>query len=101
MESTYLIFELDFTLVLTYLCTKFGVNRIGIATSSVHTYTHAHKYIHTTYKKSFQPRDRWRYMTPMLLGLFVNKLQPKVGLAGYDILFAYFVVEAKSKNAIK
>ena len=38
-------------------------------------------------------------MTPMSLGLFVKKLQPKVGLAGYDILFAYFVVEVKSKMA--
>ena len=36
-------------------------------------------------------------MTPMPLGLFVKKLQPKVGLGRYDILFAYFVVEAKSK----
>ena len=31
-------------------------------------------------------------------GTFVEKLQPKVGLGGYDILFAYFVVEAKSKK---
>ena len=38
-------------------------------------------------------------MTPMLLGLFVKKLQPKVGLVGYDILFAYFEVEAKSKKS--
>ena len=37
-------------------------------------------------------------MTPMPLGLFVKKLQPKVGLGGYDIFFAYFVVEAKSKT---
>ena len=37
-------------------------------------------------------------MTPMPLGLFVEKLQPKFGL--YEILFAYFVVEAKSKNDI-
>ena len=36
-------------------------------------------------------------MIRMPLGLFVKKLQPKVGLAGYDILFAYFVVEVKSK----
>ena len=40
-------------------------------------------------------------MTPMPLGLFVKKLQPKVGLAGYDILFAYLVVEAKSKTTDK
>ena len=39
-------------------------------------------------------------MTPRSLRLFVKKLQPKVGLGGYDILFAYFVVEAKSKNHI-
>ena len=43
-------------------------------------------------------------MTPMPLELFVKKLQPKVGLGGYDIprdiLFAYFVVEAKSKTEI-
>ena len=37
-------------------------------------------------------------MTPMPLGLFLKKLLPKVGLAGYDILFIYFVVEAKNKN---
>ena len=37
-------------------------------------------------------------MAPMPLGLFVKKWQPKVGIAEYDILFAYFVVEAKSKN---
>ena len=36
-------------------------------------------------------------MTPMSLGLFVKKLQSQVGLGGYEILFAYFVVEAKSK----
>ena len=44
-------------------------------------------------------------MTPRSLGLFVKKLQPKVGLGRYDILFAYFVVEAKSKmhgkNAVR
>ena len=39
-------------------------------------------------------------MTPMPLGLFVEKLQPKVDLAGNDILFTYFVVEANSKKAI-
>ena len=33
----------------------------------------------------------------MPLGLFVKKLLPKFGLGGYDILFAYFIVEAKSK----
>ena len=35
-------------------------------------------------------------MTPMSLGLFIKKLQPKVASRGYDILFAYIVVEAKS-----
>ena len=39
-------------------------------------------------------------MTPMPLGFFVMKLQPKVCLAEYDILFACFVVEAKSKIII-
>ena len=33
----------------------------------------------------------------MPLGLSVEKWQPKVGLAKYDIFAAYFVVEAKSK----
>ena len=33
----------------------------------------------------------------MPLGLFVKELQSKVGLAGYDILFVYFVVKAKTK----
>ena len=37
-------------------------------------------------------------MTAILLRLFIKKCQLKVGLAGYDILFAYFVVEVKSKN---
>ena len=40
-------------------------------------------------------------MIPMPLGLFVEKLQPKVGLGRYDILFAYFVVEAKHKTTGK
>ena len=40
-------------------------------------------------------------MTPRSLGLFVKKLQPKVGLGRYDILFAYFVVEAKSKTVLE
>ena len=40
-------------------------------------------------------------MTPMsLIGLFLKKLQPKVGLPGYDILFAYFIVEAKSQKTV-
>ena len=37
-------------------------------------------------------------MTAMPLELFVKELQLKIGLAGYDILFAYFVVEAKAKR---
>ena len=36
----------------------------------------------------------------MPVGLFVKKLKPKVCLAGYDILFAYFIVGAKSKNIV-
>ena len=62
-----------------------------ITQTNIHTYAH-------TYRKSFQPRDQWRTMTPMPLGLFFKKIPPKVGLGGYDIIFAYFVVEAKSKN---
>ena len=34
----------------------------------------------------------------MHLGLFVKKLQPKAGLAGYDILFAFFVIDRSEKN---
>ena len=37
-------------------------------------------------------------MTPIPLGLFVKRLQSEVDLAEYDILFAYFVVEAESKK---
>ena len=47
--------------------------------TQIHTYTHTHR-------KKIQPRHRWRNMNPMPLGLFVRKLQPKVGLGGYDIL---------------
>ena len=36
-------------------------------------------------------------MSPTPLIPFVKKWQPKVGLAGYDILFTYFKVEVKSK----
>ena len=39
-------------------------------------------------------------MTTRSLELFVKKVQPKVGLVGNDILFAYFVVEVKSKTSI-
>ena len=35
-------------------------------------------------------------MTPMPLSFFVEKWKSKVALAGYDILFAYFVVEGKN-----
>ena len=35
-------------------------------------------------------------MTPMTFGLFVKKRQPKDGLVGYDILFAYFKKSFKS-----
>ena len=51
MRPTYHIFELDFTLELSYLCTKFCINQIEIATSSVHTYTHTHA--HTYIQKIF------------------------------------------------
>ena len=95
MGPTYSIFELDLTFELSYLYIKFGVNRIEIAISSVHTHeqTHTRIYVQTythTYRKSFQPRDRWRSMTPRHLGLFVIKLQSKVCLSGYDIPFAYY-----------
>ena len=59
----------------------------------IYTHTHTHTHTHSL----FQPRDRWRNITPMPLGLFIKDWQTKVGLAGYDILFAYFVVRAKSK----
>ena len=45
---------------------------------------HTDTYIHT-HRKSFQLKDRWRNITSMPLGLFVEKLQPKVGIAGCDI----------------
>ena len=47
MEPTKSIFELNLTIYYTYLCTKFGVNRIEIATSSVDTYTHTRTDTHT------------------------------------------------------
>ena len=69
MEPTKSIFELNLTIYYTYLCTKFGVNRIEIATSRVDTYTyththtraqththahrHTHTYIHTHIQKIF------------------------------------------------
>ena len=43
----------------------------------------------------------WRNVTSSPLELFVQKWQPKVGLVGYDIPFAYLVVEAKSKTTGK
>ena len=97
MEPIKPIFELNLTLDLSYLFTEFGANRIEIATCKVITYihTHTHTYIHT-YRKSFHLRNRCRNISPIPPGLFVKKLQSKVDLAGYDILFAYFVVEAKS-----
>ena len=51
-----------------------------------------------TYIESFQPRDWWRSMTHRSLGLFVQEWQPKICLAGYDILFAFFIAEVKSKK---
>ena len=46
MRHTYSIFELNFTLDLSYLYIKFRVNLIEIATSSVYTHTHTHILIH-------------------------------------------------------
>ena len=69
--------------------TNFDVNQIEIATSSVYTHTHAH--IH---RENLSSRE----IGEGTLGLFVKNLQPKVDFWRYDILFAYFVVEAKSKN---
>ena len=37
MGPTYPIFELNLALDLCYQCTKFGTNRIQIATSNIHT----------------------------------------------------------------
>ena len=37
-------------------------------------------------------------MTFMPLGLFIKKWQSKVSLAGYDILFTYFELDAKSER---
>ena len=76
----------------------------------LYTYTHiyiqtyTHKYINThTYKRTlihteFFPTVGSRNIAPWTLGLFVKKWLSKVDLAGYDILFAYSVVEAKSKK---
>ena len=36
-------------------------------------------------------------VTHASIGLFVEKLQSVFGLAGYDILFAYFAVEVKKQ----
>ena len=47
MGPTKSIFELNFPIYYTYLCTKFGINRIEIATSSVDTYIQTHKHTHT------------------------------------------------------
>ena len=49
----------------------------------LHSYIHTHTHIHTYIQKIFQA---------------AKKLQPKVGLAGYGILFAHFIVEAKSRK---
>ena len=68
----------------------------------IHIYTHTYIYTYTyTCRKPFQLRDRWRNITPMPLGLFDEKLQPKVCLAWYDILFAYFILEVKSKTVLE
>ena len=96
MEPTLPIFELDlsFLLDLPVYPILFQSDR-NYDLYTPYTYiptranTHTYTYIH---KKSFQSRDRWRNMTPMPLGLFVQKLQPNVG-------FAYFVVEAKGKTS--
>ena len=72
-----------------YLCTKFGGNWIEIATCRAVTQTHTHTHTHTqTHTNTHTQRN----MTPRSLGLIVKNWQPKVGLAGYDILFANFVV---------
>ena len=46
MGPTYPIFDLDLTLDLSYVFTKFGVNQIKIASRIVITHTHTHTHIH-------------------------------------------------------
>ena len=66
-------------------------------TSSVDTYTQAHAHVHT----HIYIHIGGEVFLQVPCGLFVKKLQPKVDLAGYDIFFAYFVVEAITKNRLK
>ena len=47
---------------------------------------------------NFQLRYQWSNMTPRLISLIVWKGQSKVGLAGYNKLFAYIVVEVKNRR---
>ena len=51
MGPTYPIFELILTINLSYLYTKFGINRMKIAT---HIHIHIHAHLHT----ENEPRDR-------------------------------------------
>ena len=74
---------------------KFGDNKTNITTSRLR-YRFSFGESTQTYRKSFQPRDQWRSMT--LMHIFFKKLRTKVGLAGYDILFAYLAVEPKSEK---
>ena len=55
-----------------------------------HTHIHIQKILATV-----RPMEKYGLYG---LRLFVKKWQPKVCLAGCDILFAYFVVEAKGKK---
>ena len=81
---TYPMFVLNLT-IYTYLCTKFGLNRVEMATSSVDIYTHVHicthTYIHTHIQIIFPaPRYPWRNETPRLLG------KPKKSNISYNSL---------------
>ena len=58
-------------------------------------YTHIQTH---TYKKSIQHRDWWRNMTLMPFGFSVEIWESKIGFWRYDILFAFFVVEAEKQS---
>ena len=60
-------------------------------------YIHTHTHIYTLTFPAARSMEKYNSHASGPLGLFIKDWQTKVGLAGYDILFAYFVVRAKSK----
>ena len=90
----YPTFEFNLLIKKTYLCTKFCVNRIEIATPSVYTYKHTHTYIKVRYIILVYPNMAGLLISNTVFCCRIETL-PYVGIY---LVFYMFVVWLYIKN---